>query len=201
MRRPRRSGKGTIGRHNGPEGFASKYEQAVYHDALGRGFEVRYEPRTFQFYRRIRGGKCRDCGSRETTKLARYTPDFGLGGGVYVETKGKFDSSARSKQEDFTASRPDVDVRWLFAADNWTTKKHIRRYSDWCKERGVTYAVGKEIPQEWFEEAASRVGRSEPPEALHEPPSGDRVHRRRRTPTVQCGKRDKVPVESGTEDS
>jgi hypothetical protein len=185
-----------IGRHQGPEGFASKYEQKVYHDAKKRNVPVRYEPAAFFYERRGRGAYCRSCGSREVVKRAKYTPDFGIGGAVFIETKGKFDASTRSKHEDFKASRPDVDLRFIFAADNWVTKKHARRYSDWCRERGIKYAVGQEIPEEWVEEASKSIA-SDPPTTLHPEPKRGGMPRCDGAYDVQPRKRGKVPVAGG----
>lgn len=185
-----------IGRHQGPEGFASNYEQRVFYDAKKRGFQVRYEPAAFFFERRGRGTYCRHCGSGETFKRHKYTPDFGIGGGIFVETKGKFDAPARSKHIDFSESRKDVDLRFLFAVDNWVTKKHARRYSDWCRERGIKYAVGSQIPQEWFEEASKSVA-CDPPSSLHPKPQRSRVSRRNRAHDIQSRERGKVHLEGG----
>lgn len=194
--------KGRLGRHQGPEGFASKYEQTVYYDAKERKISVQYEPAVFHYERRGRGTYCRDCGSRETAKQARYTPDFGLFGVIFVETKGKFDAAARGKHEDFRKSRPDVDLRFLFASDNWVTKQHKRRYSDWCRERGIKYALGTSIPREWAEEAENlrQGGASTPPRTLHVPPVRNGANRLNRAPTVQRRKRDKVHLPGGDQE-
>jgi hypothetical protein len=131
------------------EDFASGYEYKVYRDSVDRGLRIEYEPVTLDYERRIKGGRCGDCGSRNITKRARYTPDFRIGGKFLIETKGKFDSAARQRMDDFILSRPDVKVAILFGYDNWTTRKHLQRYTEWCAERGITAAVGDRIPEGW----------------------------------------------------
>jgi hypothetical protein len=132
------------------EDFASGYEFRVWTDIKKRGVRVEYEPLTFEYERRASGGRCKDCGSRNIIKVARYTPDFRLNGYFLVETKGKYDASARSRMDDFVRSRPDIPVAMLFGADNWTTRTKTERYSGWCTKRGITFAVGDRIPESWI---------------------------------------------------
>lgn len=127
----------------------SGLENKIYYDAIKRGIKVEYEPETFEYERRVVGGKCRSCASRDVARRARYTPDFRLDDGSFIEAKGKFDAATRGKMEDFIRSRPDVPIRFIFGRDNWCTKKRVRRYSDWCNERGIKWHVGEEIPDEW----------------------------------------------------
>lgn len=134
------------------EDFASGYEFRVWTDAKRRGLRIEYEPLTFDYERRIAGGRCQGCGSGVVVKRARYTPDFRVGGRFLIETKGKFDSASRSRMDDFVRSRPNVKVAMLFGADNWTTKARKQRYTDWCEQRGITCAVGDSIPEGWVTE-------------------------------------------------
>lgn len=131
------------------EDFASGYEYRVWQDARRRGLKIEYEPFTFDYERRIKGGRCGDCGSSITFKRARYTPDFRVNGRLLIETKGKFDAAARQRMDDFVRSRPDIPVYILFGADNWTTKRRTQRYTEWCGERGITCAVGDRLPESW----------------------------------------------------
>jgi hypothetical protein len=50
---------------------------------------------------------------------------------------------------------PDLDIRFLFMRDNKISKNSKTRYSDWCKKRGIKYAVSEHghIPDEWLAEA------------------------------------------------
>lgn len=50
---------------------------------------------------------------------------------------------------------PDLDIRMLFMRDNKIAKNSKTRYSDWCKKRGIVYAVSElgEIPEDWVNDA------------------------------------------------
>jgi hypothetical protein len=118
--------------------------------------KVRYEPESFTYKKRTVRTYCSDCNSKNTYKLARYTPDFRIGKNIYIETKGRFTASNRTAMLDFVASHPEFDLRFLFAMDNYTTSNRIDRYSDWCVKHGLTYAI-KDIPEEWLEDARKQL--------------------------------------------
>lgn len=69
---------------------------------------------------------------------------------IYIETKGWFRPSDRTKMLAVKKCNPDADIRLVFQSDNWLTKAHKRRYSDWAKEHGFPYAIGS-VPKEWLE--------------------------------------------------
>lgn len=134
--------------------FASIFEKVIYDDAKQRKIDISYEPRTFDYQKRSpRGCKCGDCGSARILIPGRYTPDFLINGRVYVEAKGFFKPEKRSNMEDFlkfNAELPDpIDLRFLFAQDNWMTKKKKNKYSDWARKHKVIFYVGKTIPYSW----------------------------------------------------
>jgi hypothetical protein len=136
--------------------FKSGLERKIFALLDEAKVKVRYEPETFTYHKRTTRTFCNECGSKNTHKLARYTPDFRIGKTIYIETKGRFTSSNRSNMLDFVAHRPDFDIRMLFAADNYTTSNRVKRYSDWAEEHGITYAI-KDIPPEWIEEARQQL--------------------------------------------
>ena len=37
---------------------------------------------------------------------------------------------------------------FLFMQDNFLTKSRKKKYSTWCEQQGITYAIGS-IPKEW----------------------------------------------------
>lgn len=85
-----------------------------------------------------------------------YNPDFILSwlcSGIYqttfVETKGYFSPEDRQKQKLIKEQYPDLDLRILFLADNKINRRSKTRYSDWCQQQGIAYAI-REIPQDWF---------------------------------------------------
>ena len=81
-----------------------------------------------------------------------YWPDFELNKKFFVETKGRFTSTDRSKHLLIQKQHPELDIRFVFMLDNKLNPKSKKRYSDWCKHYGFKYAIG-EIPQEWIDEA------------------------------------------------
>lgn len=84
----------------------------------------------------------------------KYKVDFSFKNGILLESKGYFKSSDRTKHLRIKEQNPDLDIRFLFQADNWLTSKKSSRYSDWCKRHGFKYHVSPtgEIPKEWIKE-------------------------------------------------
>jgi len=186
--------------------FKSKYEKRIYDDARSRGLSIAYEPETFLFNYSVRGGKCLDCGGKRVVKSARYTPDFRLGNGSYVEAKGKFDAKARARTEAFRLTGPSLVLRFILGADNWTTYRHKERISQWLRERGLTSVVGDKIPEEWGTDSVGRpgvcpgTGSGSPTSPLHKPPKRGRVPRNRKAHDLQPRKRNKVHLEGGAKE-
>jgi len=85
-----------------------------------------------------------------------YLPDFVLTNKagtrkIYLECKGWFRPSDRTKMDRVIKCNPDSDIRFVFMQDNYLTKSKKNRYSDWCKQRKVPYTF-KKIPKEWIDE-------------------------------------------------
>ena len=80
----------------------------------------------------------------------KYTPDFVLDNGIIIEAKGRFTSADRTKMLRVKETHPELDIRLWFQSDNWLTKKHTMRYSDWANKNGFKYHVGEEIPKKWL---------------------------------------------------
>lgn len=80
----------------------------------------------------------------------KYTPDFRLPNGIFVETKGRFVTADRKKHLLIKEQHPDLDIRFLFQnANNKISKRSKTTYADWCNKHGFLYAE-KEIPKEWL---------------------------------------------------
>jgi len=94
----------------------------------------------------------------QPAQTRKYTPDFFLPNGIIIEAKGKWTIEDRKKMANVREQNPNLDIRMLFQFDNKLNRRAKTRYSDWCKQRCIPYAVGK-IPQEWLDE----VGDTEPP--------------------------------------
>jgi hypothetical protein len=85
-------------------------------------------------------------------QLHTYTPDFELDNGIIVETKGRWTAADRKKMGLIFEQHPEKDIRMLFALDNKISKNSRTKYSDWCEKRGIKYAIGAAVPQEWLDE-------------------------------------------------
>jgi len=83
----------------------------------------------------------------------RYTPDFILPNGIYVETKGQFVTADRKKHKLIRQQYGDkLDIRFVFSNPKARIgKKSKTTYADWCERYGFKYAA-KDIPQEWIQE-------------------------------------------------
>lgn len=68
---------------------------------------------------------------------------------LLLEVKGYFRPQDRSKMLAVKAANPELDIRFIFAADNKISKRSNTRYSDWCKKHGFKYAIGK-VPYHWL---------------------------------------------------
>ena len=82
---------------------------------------------------------------------AMYNPDWVLPNGVIIETKGNFDASDRSKHLKVQEQYPWLDIRFVFQRDNKIYRKSVTRYSDWCKQHGFKFSIGR-VPVSWVRE-------------------------------------------------
>jgi hypothetical protein len=97
--------------------------------------------------------------SYETTKITyevnevrKYTPDFILGNGIIVETKGRFVLADRKKHILIKEQHPHLDIRFVFSNSNAKINKGSKTtYGMWCEKHGFQYA-DKLIPKEWLNE-------------------------------------------------
>lgn len=85
-------------------------------------------------------------------KTARYTPDFKLPNGIYIEGKGRFITEDRQKHLLIKQQFPDLDIRFVFSNPNGRIgKKSKTTYAMWCEKHGFKYAK-EQIPVEWIME-------------------------------------------------
>jgi len=130
--------------------YRSNFEKSIARNLEKRGEVFEYESVTLPYWKFIRSAKCKQCGSINVGSLHTYTPDFLLiKTSILVEAKGNLDSKTRTKMLAVKASNPDIDLRFLFMYDNWITKKHKARYSDWCIRNNFLFAF-MEIPEDWL---------------------------------------------------
>ena len=88
--------------------------------------------------------------SYEINEVRKYTPDFILGNGIIVETKGRFVVADRKKHLLIKSQHPDLDIRFVFTNSKAKINKGSKTtYGMWCEKHGFQYA-DKLIPEEWF---------------------------------------------------
>ena len=130
--------------------YKSRYEynQAVRLEKNGVNFE--YEKHKIEWYQEISRGHCPVCQSTDVCQVRSYTPDFYFPEtNIYVETKGRFTSENRTFMSQIV-KQADTEIRMVFMADNYCTKKKGMKYSRWCELNNIEYAIGS-IPLEWIE--------------------------------------------------
>lgn len=84
-----------------------------------------------------------------------YKPDFivtlNSGRKIYIEAKGYFRATDRSKLVAVREAHPEKDLRIVFQSNSKVHKLSDTRYTDWAEKNGFIHAVGR-IPVEWFNE-------------------------------------------------
>ena len=85
-------------------------------------------------------------------KPKRYTPDFRLENGIFIETKGRFTASDRAKHLLVKEQHPHLDIRFVFTNPNQRiSKRSATTYAEWCEKHGFPWAHGL-VPTDWMEE-------------------------------------------------
>ena len=86
----------------------------------------------------------------EDLRYRTYTPDFQLDNGIFIETKGIFDSEDRHKHLQVRKQHPELDIRFVFSnSRSRISKKSSTTYAMWCEKYGFKHA-DKHIPLEWL---------------------------------------------------
>ncbi len=132
-------------------GLRSGFELRIAKQLDEAGIKYTYETQSINYFDKAVGYKCADCDSNACFKERWYTPDFFLENGIIIEVKGKFTAANRKKHKAIKELHPELDVRMLFMRDNWLTKTHSAKYSTWCEQNDIKYAIGK-VPEEWLDE-------------------------------------------------
>lgn len=118
------------------KGYRSGLEEDIDNSLKAVGIDGQYEQHKISF-------------TKPATQH-KYTPDFKLPNGIFVETKGRFVTADRKKHLLIKEQHPDIDIRFLFQnANNRISKKSKTTYADWCIKYGFKFAE-KEIPKEWL---------------------------------------------------
>lgn len=135
-----------------PSGRRSKFEDKIAEIFDDNEVEYEYETIQLQYEEPIRrqNATCGECGSKDLRRTGWYTPDFVLqGGGLIVETKGRFTAADRRKMLAVREAHPEERIVMLFMRDNKIHKNSSTHYSDWCMQNNIEYAVGQPL-QEWM---------------------------------------------------
>ena len=94
-----------------------------------------------------------------------YTPDFVLGNGIIIETKGLFTSDDRRKHLAVKQQHPKLDIRFVFTSSKRKLSKGAKTtYGQWCEKNGIQYH-DRIIPEEWLHEK----GKDMHPQLIHCP--------------------------------
>ena len=87
----------------------------------------------------------------------KYTPDFLLHNGIFVETKGLWDSDDRKKHLLIREQYPELDIRLVFSSSRSKLYKGSQTsYAEWCEKHNILFA-DKLIPAEWLKEPKREV--------------------------------------------
>src|SRR5690606_10256721 len=78
------------------------------------GIKYEYESITLTWNERYPRAKCNECGSSEIYQQRKYVPDFILGNGVVIETKGRLTSRDRKILAGVRKCNPDANIKLLF---------------------------------------------------------------------------------------
>tara|TARA_X000001388_G_C2188717_1_gene106618 strand:- start:336 stop:779 length:444 start_codon:yes stop_codon:yes gene_type:complete len=93
----------------------------------------------------------------EDLRYRTYTPDFQLDNGIFIETKGIFDSEDRRKHVEIRRQHPELDIRFIFSNAKAKLYKGAKsRYCDWCEKNEFLYSH-RLIPKEWLTERGKCV--------------------------------------------
>ena len=85
-------------------------------------------------------------------KPKQYLPDFYLPKqDIYIEAKGYFSPTDRTKMRLVIDQNPDADIRMLFLrGNNKLNRTSKTTYGSWCDRYGIQWAEGIHIPKEWL---------------------------------------------------
>ena len=127
--------------------FRSGYEREVYKNTYKvskpSSFSLAYEDKKEKMKYTIEHEYLSDLVLTSKDKLRK----------IHVECKGYFKPSDRKKMLAVIRDNPDKDIRMLFQQDNKLSKApRSKKYSQWCEQHGIKWAVGNKVPDEWIKE-------------------------------------------------
>ena len=120
--------------------FRSRFERSVSEDLDSRDVEYEYEKHRIQY-----------------VSTRTYIPAFQLSNGIYIEVKGWFRPSDRSKHLKIQKQHPEIDIRFLFQnAQQKLSRQSNTTYIQWCERYGFKWAE-LVVPQGWLNEPKTRA--------------------------------------------
>lgn len=103
------------------------------------GKQVAYEKDTFEY--------------TIPASVHKYTPDFKIKKGLYIEAKGIWDKADREKILLMLDQHPKTIICMVFYNATYKIYPGSKTtYGDWCDKHGIPWCDAREgIPKEWFE--------------------------------------------------
>lgn len=123
--------------------YRSKFETKFAAFLTANGIKFKYESGKIKFAVRVRGGECPSCGAKDVIKHRYYVPDFRVGAHI-LETKGRLTSAERTKFIAIRKVEPNISL--VFQRDNPIRRGSSVKYTDWCRDNGITCYVGPSLP-------------------------------------------------------
>ena len=118
--------------------YRSKFEESVKNKAVSEGLEdITYESDILEYL--------------WPERKAKYTPDYKLPNGIYIECKGILDRETRKKHLLVREQHPDKELRFIFMRNSRLYKGSKTTYGEWCDKNNFKWALNK-IPKEWYYE-------------------------------------------------
>lgn len=125
------------------KGYRSGLEEQISEQLIKLGVDGEYEKHSIRYVKPSTNHK--------------YTPDFKLPNGIFVETKGRFTTEDRKKHLLIKQQYTNLDIRFVFQnSRNKIRKGSKTTYADWCLKYGYKFA-DKEIPTSWLLESTKSV--------------------------------------------
>lgn len=118
--------------------YRSGLEEAVAEQLRQAGVEATYEEVKIPYV--------------TPAKPHKYCPDFQLPNGIFIETKGRFETADRQKHLLIKEQHPELDIRFVFTRSKQTISKTSKTtYAMWAEKHGFQYA-DKWVPEAWLKE-------------------------------------------------
>lgn len=135
----------------------SRFERRIAEELHEAGIEYEYEELQLEYEEPLRRhhAKCNECGSKDLYRVGWYTPDFVLPNGIIMETKGRFTATDRRKMLAVKDAHPALRIVMLFMKDNKIHKRSKTKYSDWCMQNNIEFAIGHPH-KEWLKDAKKK---------------------------------------------